>query len=405
MLNRPLSQATTSSPNHRSCNSFLDINPPAKRVFHVEFELCVYIVARGRILKEIGQGHRRKGGLAIGRRAAKYPLPWRLPAAVIAPSIATLGKLDLGTNLAVVVEAAPRLALPITALLIKVDRLFAAQLFRVQKAVVVKLAGHRHLVVVTRTPAAATRAAAPPLTPGVLRGARHCRPRTLETRILSERHQGRDPAECDRLDVYGMASREPEGDVVAAYIEHQRSEIASRLEDKGWYIQQYDVGGGDWRRALVVVRKGQEEWVGEDEATRRVGLSVVFFDAVSRDESGGAGGSFWERRAESVEEEVLVRELKAALNWQHSASQFGGEHSALSGSLDASALFYSILVKCCGAPRPGVACEGDRSVVSRKASLSSFRGRLPLWHPFAVNFLRHDGGGSLEESCGRLFEC
>ncbi|KAI3329495.1 hypothetical protein F4824DRAFT_516789 [Ustulina deusta] len=249
--------------------------------------------------------------------------------AVIALSIATLSKLDLGTKLAVVVEAAPRLALPITALLIKVDRLFCST----------AISGPKSSRRKTRRPSTprrrhtnprssnTRRAAAPPLAPGVLHGARHCRPRTLETRILSERHQGRDPAECDRLDVYGMASREPEGDVVAAYIEHQRSEIASRLEDKGWYIQQYDVGGGDWRRALVVVRKGQEEWVGEDGATRRIGLSVVFFDAVGRDESGGAGGSFWERRAGSVEEEeeeVLVRELKAALNWQHSASQFGG---------------------------------------------------------------------------------
>ncbi|KAI0445105.1 hypothetical protein F4803DRAFT_203807 [Xylaria telfairii] len=147
--------------------------------------------------------------------------------------------------------------------------------------------------------------------------------RALETSILSERHQGRDPDECDRLDVYGMPFRETEGDIVAACIEHQTSEIASRVENKDWYIQRYDVGGSDWRRALVVVRREQEEWVGDDRARRPIGLSVVFYDAVHQEGNSGTGGDLWERRAESVEEEeVLVRELKAELNWQHSASQF-----------------------------------------------------------------------------------
>ncbi|KAI1079049.1 hypothetical protein F5B20DRAFT_191211 [Whalleya microplaca] len=147
--------------------------------------------------------------------------------------------------------------------------------------------------------------------------------RALEMSILSERHQGRDPAECDRLDVYGMPLLEPEGDVVAACIEHQRREIASRPEDKDWYIQRYDVGGGDWRRALVVVTKEQEGWVVKHGARGKVGLNVVFFDTIGQEESGGRRRDFWERQADSVEEEeVLVRELKAELNWQHSASQF-----------------------------------------------------------------------------------
>ncbi|KAI1661490.1 hypothetical protein F4813DRAFT_386020 [Daldinia decipiens] len=83
--------------------------------------------------------------------------------------------------------------------------------------------------------------------------------RALETGILAERHQGRDPAEYDRLDVYGMPFLEPEGEVVAACVEHQRREIASRVEGKDWYIQRCDLGGCDWRRALVIVRKGREE--------------------------------------------------------------------------------------------------------------------------------------------------
>ncbi|KAI0851498.1 hypothetical protein F5Y00DRAFT_267693 [Daldinia vernicosa] len=148
--------------------------------------------------------------------------------------------------------------------------------------------------------------------------------RALETSILPERHQGRDTAECDRLDVYGMPFLELEGEVLAACVEHQRREIVSRVEDKHWCIQRYDLGGCDWRRALVIVRKGQEEWVGEDGARREVGLSVVFFDAVSR-EGRDIRRDIWERRAESVEEEdVLIRELKSELNWQHSASQFEG---------------------------------------------------------------------------------
>ncbi|KAI1645625.1 uncharacterized protein F4817DRAFT_366566 [Daldinia loculata] len=145
--------------------------------------------------------------------------------------------------------------------------------------------------------------------------------RTLETSILAERHQGRDPIECDRLDVYGMPFLEPEGEVVAACVGHQRREIASRVDGKDWYIQRHDLGGCGWRRALIIARKGQEEWVVEDGARREVGLGVVFFDVVSR-EGRDIRRDVWERRAESVEEEeVLIGELKAELNWQHSASQ------------------------------------------------------------------------------------
>ncbi|XXH00066.1 hypothetical protein Hte_006408 [Hypoxylon texense] len=42
--------------------------------------------------------------------------------------------------------------------------------------------------------------------------------------------------------------------VVDACVEHQRREIASRNGGRDWYIQRYDVGGGDWRTALVTVR-------------------------------------------------------------------------------------------------------------------------------------------------------
>lgn len=153
--------------------------------------------------------------------------------------------------------------------------------------------------------------------------------RALETTILAGRHEGRDPAECDRLDVYGFPFPGLEGDMVAACIEHQRREFFSRLRDKDWYLQRYDVGGGRWQRALLVVRERQEEWwagkEGEDASTRRqIGLSVIFFDPINQGETGATeGGDVWERKAHSVEEEeVLIRELKAELNWQHSASQF-----------------------------------------------------------------------------------
>ncbi|KAI1127295.1 hypothetical protein F5Y10DRAFT_242996 [Nemania abortiva] len=145
---------------------------------------------------------------------------------------------------------------------------------------------------------------------------------TQATSILPERHQGRDPAECDRLDVYGIPFSRL-GDMVAACVEPQRREIVSRLVDKDWYSQRYGVGGGHWQRALVVVRQGQEEWAREDGSTRQTGLSVVFFDLINQEESGATEGNFWERKATSVEgEEVLTRELKAELNWQHSVSQF-----------------------------------------------------------------------------------
>ncbi|KAI8965899.1 hypothetical protein F5Y11DRAFT_366853 [Daldinia sp. FL1419] len=146
--------------------------------------------------------------------------------------------------------------------------------------------------------------------------------RTLELSVLAERHQGRDPDECDRLDVYGMPFSGSKADVVGACVEHQRQEIASRVEDKDWYIQRYDIGGSRWRRALVIVRNTQEEWATENGERQEVGLSVVFFDAVDREE-GDTRRNVWERKAGSMEEEgVLVRELKAELNWQHSASQF-----------------------------------------------------------------------------------
>ncbi|KAI0971241.1 hypothetical protein F4678DRAFT_434192 [Xylaria arbuscula] len=146
--------------------------------------------------------------------------------------------------------------------------------------------------------------------------------RALETSILSERHQGRDPAECDRLDVYGIPFGGMNGNVFTMCVEHQKSEIAARLGDKDWYIQRYDVGGSEWRRALVVVRNRQEDWV-KDSTRRQIGLSVIFFDPVGQEESSDIKQNFWERRAESVEEEeVLIGDLKAELNWQHSASQF-----------------------------------------------------------------------------------
>ncbi|KAI2606554.1 hypothetical protein GGR54DRAFT_633408 [Hypoxylon sp. NC1633] len=125
--------------------------------------------------------------------------------------------------------------------------------------------------------------------------------RILETTLLSECHQGKDPAECDRLDMYGVPFPGSGEDVVRARVEHQRREIASRV--------------------LVVLRKGQDEWVTEDGARREVGLSVVFFDAVDEEEGSAARSDIWEPKAGSVEEEeVLIRKLKAELNWQHSAS-------------------------------------------------------------------------------------
>ncbi|TGJ83236.1 hypothetical protein E0Z10_g5518 [Xylaria hypoxylon] len=80
--------------------------------------------------------------------------------------------------------------------------------------------------------------------------------RALETTILRERHHYRDPGECDRLDVYGMPLQGTDEHIVAACVEHQRREIASRLGDKYWYIQRYDIGSNEWQRALVIVREG-----------------------------------------------------------------------------------------------------------------------------------------------------
>ncbi|KAI0543164.1 hypothetical protein GGR58DRAFT_12205 [Xylaria digitata] len=146
--------------------------------------------------------------------------------------------------------------------------------------------------------------------------------RALETTILRERHDCTDPGECDRLDVYGMPLQGTDEHVVAACIEHQRREIASRLWDKDWYIQRYDTGSNEWRRALVIVREGQEAWVGDDGSTRPVGLSVVFFDPVGW-RVLDAGMESWERRADSVEEEkILIGDLKAELKWQNCTWQF-----------------------------------------------------------------------------------
>lgn len=90
--------------------------------------------------------------------------------------------------------------------------------------------------------------------------------RALEAKVLAERHEGRDPAECDRLDVYGMPFSDSGGAggvVVNACVEHQRREIASRNGDKDWYIQRYDVGGIS---ALVAEGAGDCE-----KGARRVG--------------------------------------------------------------------------------------------------------------------------------------
>ncbi|KAI0428952.1 hypothetical protein F5Y09DRAFT_311593 [Xylaria sp. FL1042] len=147
--------------------------------------------------------------------------------------------------------------------------------------------------------------------------------RTLEKKILAERHQGRDPGECDRLDVYGMPPQQLEGkDVVAACVAHQKNEIASRLQDKDWYIQRYDIGGNDWLRALVIVRNGVKEWFGEDGARRPIGLSTVYFDRVCNRSGGGLGG-FRQYGADNIGEEwCLIHDLKHELNWQHTAWQF-----------------------------------------------------------------------------------
>ncbi|KAI1345744.1 hypothetical protein F5Y01DRAFT_299660 [Xylaria sp. FL0043] len=149
--------------------------------------------------------------------------------------------------------------------------------------------------------------------------------RALEKEMFWERHQGTEPNECDRLDVYGMPSQQLGGrDVVTACIEHQKREIGARLENKDWYIQRYDLGGHGWRRALVIVRKGVKEWIGEDGTKRPIGLSRVYFDRIAgRHAEGDDGREFLETVGDSASgERCLMSDLKHDINWQHTAWQF-----------------------------------------------------------------------------------
>ncbi|KAI1283286.1 hypothetical protein F5Y07DRAFT_149873 [Xylaria sp. FL0933] len=146
--------------------------------------------------------------------------------------------------------------------------------------------------------------------------------RTLEKKLFWGRHQGRDPDECDRLDVYGMPSHQLGGkDLVAACIEHQKREIGARLDNKDWYIQRFDLGGCSWRRGLIIVRKSVKEWTGEDGTRQPIGLSKVFFDRVYGEDDDAR--EFWEIPADTAEQEdPLFEDFKFEINWQHTAWQF-----------------------------------------------------------------------------------
>jgi hypothetical protein len=143
--------------------------------------------------------------------------------------------------------------------------------------------------------------------------------RALETDVLSSRSNNSEF--YDRLDVYGLPSARDE--VVQRCIAHQRNEITACAVGNGkeWYLQRYDAGG-QWVRALIVLERPVAEWQ-QPEGGKVPGLSVVMFEPVVANVASADSDSFWVRPAETVEEgEVLVRELRHELNWQHSSGQF-----------------------------------------------------------------------------------
>lgn len=165
--------------------------------------------------------------------------------------------------------------------------------------------------------------------------------RTLETAVLKNRF-ATSGAGFERLDVYALpveATTEEEGEIVQhkdgrfatladadvavqRCVAHQRAEIAAREASGGkeWYIQRYDVAGGEWRRGIVVIRSPVAgwEWGSKEKTGQGLVLSTVMFDSTKDGPeqvlvfSGSTEGDV----------QVLIHELRHELNWQHSFVQF-----------------------------------------------------------------------------------
>lgn len=167
--------------------------------------------------------------------------------------------------------------------------------------------------------------------------------RTLETAVLRNRF-ATSGAGYERLDVYALpvVTTEEEDDeavvhkdgrfatladahvVVQRCVAHQRAEIAARddaNDGKEWYIQRYDVAGGEWRRGIVVIRTPVAEWEwgeSKEKTGRGLVLSTVMFDPAK----GGPEQVLVFTGSTEEEIQVLIRELRHELNWQHSFVQF-----------------------------------------------------------------------------------
>lgn len=163
--------------------------------------------------------------------------------------------------------------------------------------------------------------------------------RTLETAVLKNRF-ATSGADYERLDVYALPVEEEDAVIhhkdgrfatladtdiaVQRCVAHQRAEIAARdANDNGgkeWYIQRYDVAGGEWRRGIVVIRTpvAEWEWASKEKTGRGLVLSTVMFDPTK---DGPEQVLVFSGATES-ETQVLIHELRHELNWQHSFTQF-----------------------------------------------------------------------------------
>lgn len=166
--------------------------------------------------------------------------------------------------------------------------------------------------------------------------------RTLETVVLKNRF-ATSGASYERLDVYALPVGEEEEEkqavlhpkdgrfatladadvAVQRCVEHQRAEIAARDDGgKEWYIQRYDVAGGEWRQGIVLIRTPVAEWDWarnmEEKMGRGLMLSTVMFDPTQ----DGSEEVLVLSGSTEGEIQVLIHELRHELNWQHSFKQF-----------------------------------------------------------------------------------
>lgn len=193
--------------------------------------------------------------------------------------------------------------------------------------------------------------------------------RTLETAVLKDRF-ATSSAGYERLDVYALPVVTTEEDedeeavvvhkdgrfatladadvAVRRCVAHQRAEIAARDANDGkeWYIQRYDVAGGEWRRAIVVIRTpvAEWEWGSKEKTGRGLVLSTLMFDSTKdRPEqvlvfSGSTEGEI----------QVLIHELRHELNWQHSFVQFLDQDLDTKGNNDCMQTTCSMGLACLG---------------------------------------------------------